>query len=790
MILLGSLLAAAAVVGLAGMVAGYVYLAPQLPSVDTLREVQLQVPLRVYTRDGRLIAEFGEKRRSPVAIEDVPDEMVKAFLAAEDDRFFQHPGVDYQGLTRAALNLARTGERAQGGSTITMQVARNFFLTREKTYLRKINEILLAFKIENELSKLEILELYLNKIYLGSRAYGVRAAAQVYYGADLDELSIAQIAMIAGLPKAPSVSNPLANPARAMGRRNYVLARMHSLGWIDDAQYRQALAEPDSARLHALAPEVHAPHVAEMVRAEVVQRFGEEEAYTAGLRVFTTIDARAQGAANAALRAGLLAYDERHGYRGPEARFDLAAHADEAAWESLLGGQRPVGGLLPGLITAVEERGAEVYLRGGEIATLGWEALSWARPFITENRQGPAPQSATDVVQPGDLVRLQALPEGGWRLAQVPAVEGALAAVAPRDGALLSLVGGFDFFSSKFNRALQAQRQPGSAFKPFVYSAALEKGLTPATIINDAPVVHEDTHLEGTWRPGNYSGRFYGPTRVREALVHSRNLVSIRLLQAIGTGYGADFSARFGFADRALPRSLSLALGSGVTTPLEMATAYAVFANGGFLVTPYFIERIEDVYGRVLYEAEPAVVCPECDGLLAVGDAEEDTPAPQPAPRAISAQNAFLMTSMMRDVIRHGTGQGALRLGRQDIAGKTGTTNDLRDAWFCGYQEEVSAAVWVGFDRMQPLGNGETGGRAALPIWTEFMRVALDGRSQRMPEQPPGLVTVRVDPESGLLAGAETPNAIFETFFAESVPKQVSGSAGGGAAVRVPEQLF
>jgi penicillin-binding protein 1A len=775
------------------LVGGYLHLAPQLPSVDALRDVQLQVPLRVYTRDGALIQEFGEKRRSPARIAEVPDLMVKAFLAAEDDRFFEHPGVDYQGLVRAAVNLIKTGEKAQGGSTITMQVARNFFLSREKTYLRKLSEILLSFKIEHELSKPEILELYLNKIYLGNRAYGVGAAAQVYYGKELYDLTLAEMAMIAGLPKAPSVSNPIASPARAMGRRNYVLGRMQAVGYIDAEQHRAALAEPDSARLHALAIEVEAPHVAEMVRTEMMRRFGEE-AYTGGYRVYTTLEARLQRTATAALRTALLEYDRRHGYRGAERRVDLAAHPDSAAWERLLA-VPAVGQLVPALVLEVGEQSVTAMRRGGELVELDWAALSWARPYIDENRRGPAPKTAADILSRGDLIRLQALPEGGWRLAQVPAVEGALVALAPRDGAALALVGGFDFAASKFNRVLQAQRQPGSAFKPFVYSAALDKGYTTASLINDAPVVFDDPHLESTWRPGNYSGRFYGPTRLREALVQSRNLVSIRLLQAIEIPYAVRYAARFGFVPRSLPSNLTLALGSGTTTPLEMVTGYAVFANGGHLVTPYYLERIEDASGRLLYRAEPAVVCEACDGdVQQVADAPEGPPAPprQLAPRVISAQNAFLMTSMMRDVIQRGTGRGALRLGRQDIAGKTGTTNDLRDAWFCGYHEEVVAAAWVGFDRVHPLGDGETGGRAALPMWVDFMRAALEGVPQRPAEQPPGLITVRLDPESGLLAGADVPNAIFETFLAGSAPTQVSGPrpGGGGGAVESPEQLF
>ncbi len=796
------------VIGLLGgltVLAVYLYLAPQLPSTENLRSVQFQVPLRVYTQDGQLISEFGEKRRTPIAVEQLPDLLVKAFLAAEDDRFFEHPGVDYHGLLRAAFHLLMTGEKTQGGSTITMQVARNFFLSSEKTYLRKLNEILLALKIERELTKQEILGLYLNKIYFGNRAYGISAAAQTYYGTDVRQLSLGQMAMLAGLPKAPSANNPIVNPERALTRRNYVLGRLRELGYISDAQYRAAVSEPDTARLYSLPTEVNAPYVAEMVRAEMVRRYGEE-AYTAGYRVVTTVDGRLQQTANAAVRAALLKYDQRHGYRGPEGHFDLAQHPGPEAWDRLLGGYAVIGELLPGLVVRVEGQSATVYRRGGATVELEWNGLSWAHPYINENKRGPAPKTAAEILKPGDIVRLQPLPEGEWRLAQLPAVEGAFVALDPRDGAIRALVGGFDFNRSKFNRVTQAYRQPGSSFKPFIYSAALEKGFTAASLINDAPVVVEDAALEGVWRPSNYSGRFYGPTRLREALVHSRNLVSIRLLQAIDVGYAADYARRFGFGSRSLPRNLSLALGSGAVTPLELASAYAVFANGGFRVAVHFIERIEDLSGRILYQAEPPTACPECEPASEpVGMPETVSAAAKPdnrprnvAPRVISAQNAYLMTSMMRDVIQRGTGRAARRLGRQDLAGKTGTTNDQHDAWFCGYNRELVAAGWVGFDQLQSLGDGETGGYTALPMWIDFMRAAVADIPDRPPVQPPGLVTVRVDPETGLQAGAATPDAIFETFLVGSVPLQAVVSPAPEAKGKtpkergpvVPEQLF
>ncbi|MBI5041068.1 MAG: transglycosylase domain-containing protein, partial [Gammaproteobacteria bacterium] len=588
----------------------YAYIAPELPSIEALRDIQLQVPLRVYSRDQRLIAEFGEKRRIPVAIDKVPPLMVKAFLAAEDDRFFEHPGVDYQGLLRAGFELARTGEKRQGGSTITMQVARNFFLTTEKSYLRKLTEILLALKIERELTKNQILELYLNKIYLGQRAYGIGAAAQVYYGTTLEALTLAQTAMVAGLPKAPSRYNPITNPKRALVRRNYILGRMFELGFIDANIYDKALQEVDQASLHAAAVEVEAPYLAEMVRAEMFRRYGEE-AYAQGLHVYTTLDSRHQAAANVALRAGLLDYDRRHGYRGPERKLTLPAGEDRAAIAALIRNEQALGGLSPAVVMAVEGQSCRVVLHDGSELTLDWEALSWARRYKSVNQRGATPKAASDVVTVGDLVRIQ--PHGeGWRLTQLPVVEGALVALDPTDGTVVALVGGFDFFRSKFNRAVQAYRQSGSSFKPFIYSAALEKGFTPASVINDAPIVFDDPSWDKAWRPENYTGRFYGPTRLREALVHSRNVVSIRVLEAIGVRYAIDYVERFGFRKDSFYPNLSLALGTGTVTPLELTRAYAVFANGGYLIEPYFIERIVDATGNVLFQAQPRRVCSDC----------------------------------------------------------------------------------------------------------------------------------------------------------------------------------
>ncbi len=798
----------------------YAFIVPGLPSTQSLQDMQFQVPLRVYSRDGGLIAEFGEKKRAPLKYEEIPKRMVQAVLAAEDDRFFVHPGVDYQGLLRAVLHLLRTGEKGQGGSTITMQVARNFFLSREKTYLRKLNEIMLALKIESELSKEDILTLYLNKIYLGNRAYGVGAAAQVYYGVPVDKLSVAQLAMVAGLPKAPSRYNPVINPARALLRRNYVLGRMHDLGFINDATYDEALATVDDARLHGLSKEVTAPYIAEMTRAEMVKRFGDT-AYSAGYKVITSVGSRLQMAAHRAQRNTLLAYDRRHGYRGPLAQHTLAEDSGEEQWMPLLKTQQEINGLLPALVLATVEQSVVVYEPHRGVLRLDWPGLSWAAPVLENGRVGTPPKQAADILARGDVIYITKLPatkktDAGWQLAQIPEVEGALVSLDPHDGAIRALVGGFNFSSSKFNRVTQAERQPGSNFKPFLYSAALEKGFTPASLINDAPVVFEDEGLEATWRPENYSGKVFGPTRLRKALVKSRNLVSIRLLRAIGIGYTINYASRFGFDKKRLPRDLSLALGSGVVTPLEIVRGYAVFANGGFRTVPYFIDQIEDAKGKVLYRAEPFIACNNCEERLKrqqeITETEEPFMGPPTreealpvhiAPRVLTPQNAYLMRSMMMEVIQRGTGQRAKVLGRSDLAGKTGTSNDQQDAWFSGYTPDLVATAWVGFDKPKPLGARETGGRAALPMWIEFMRTGLQGLPEHALEQPPGLVTVRIDPKTGLLAGANNPNGIFETFRSENVPQQraedatattTSGSAaapttqdnGGG----VPEELF
>ena len=807
----GFFLAIIAVLGL------YLVIVPGLPSIDVLKDVRYQVPLKIYSRDMKLMAEYGEKRRTPLEYNQIPDLMIKAVLAAEDARFFEHPGVDFQGLLRAAFYLIRTGEKGQGGSTITMQVARNFFLSREKTYLRKINEIMLALKIEDVLTKEEILSLYLNKIYLGNRAYGIAAAAQVYYGKPIDQLNVAQLAMIAGLPKAPSSYNPIVNPARAVSRRNYVLGRMHALNFITDEQYQQALAFVDDASLHGLSQEVTAPYVAEMVRAEMYKRYGEE-AYSEGYSVVTSIDSRLQASANRAQRDDLLAYDRRHGYRGPISHHELADDSGQMQWMDLLRDQREVNGLFPALVLWVEDKLAVVYEPHRGVLRIDWPGLEWAAPPVgNAGHVGAKPKQASDILARGDIIRIVQEPDGQWFLAQVPTVEGALVSLDPHDGAIRALVGGFDFENRKYNLVTQAQRQPGSNFKPFNYSAGLAKGFTPATLINDAPVVFEDKGLEAAWRPENYSGKVFGPTRLREALVHSRNLVSIRLLRSIGISYDINYvSSRFGFDKKRLPRDLSLALGSVTVTPLEIVTGYAVFANGGYRTVPYFIDRIENAEGEVEYQADPYTVCDWCEEKAketkerqANGEepfvgppTREETPPVNIAPRVLTPQNAYLMRSMMMDVIKRGTGRRARVLHRPDIAGKTGTTNDQQDAWFSGFTPDVVTTTWVGFDDNRSLGAYETGSRAALPMWIEFMRTALKGLPVRPLRQPPGLVTVRIDPETGLLASADNPKAIFETFRVQNVPKRhavVTPTTGGSTGTEktpgnqdssVSEELF
>ncbi len=798
-------------VGVVGIT--YVVLEPDLPDVETLRDVQLQVPLRVFSEDGKLIGIFGEKRRIPVTVDEMPDYLKQAFLAGEDARFYEHPGIDYQGITRAVLSLLTTGEKTIGGSTITQQLARNFFLTSEKTWNRKIKEAFLALKIEQQLDKNEILELYLNKIFLGYRAYGVGAAAEVYYGKSTSQLSLAQCAMIAALPKAPSRINPITSPDRALERRDYVLNRMLELGYIDELQFSDAINDPDRAYYHGAIAEISAPYMAEMVRVKALEILGSQ-AYTGGFVVKTTIDSRLQTAANLAVSNGLEEYDQRHGFRGPEAHVDLEEDASTSDWAEILLPHRAISGLEPGLVIETGEGLALVYLRNGQTVALSLEDMKWAAPFVDRDRKGKEPKSIEDIMVKGDIIRARLHNDGRWKLGQLPEVESALVSLDPHSGDIKALVGGYDFARSKFNRVTQSRRQPGSSFKPFIYSAALEKGFTVASLVNDAPIVFEDSELERTWKPENFSEKFFGPTRLREAMVNSRNLVSIRLLRDIGVEYARDYDQNFGFKKEELPANLTMALGSASLTPLSMARAYAVFANGGYLVTPQYIRTITDSKGRIVFQTLPSVICDDCKaeaqapgtgqpeieklapelrtleitteatGLEDVANSsslavEAKTPEDNFAQRTISPQNAYLVRSMMMDVVRRGTGVRAMELGRRDLAGKTGTTNEQRDAWFSGYNDYLVTSVWVGFDNHEPLGRRELGGRAALPVWIEFMAVALEGIEDKPPVMPDGLAQARIDPETGMLAALDNPDGIMEIFQAGRLPPMQETDQGG-----------
>ncbi|GGU61597.1 penicillin-binding protein [Pseudomonas laurentiana] len=769
----------ALVLGLSG---AFLYLSPSLPSVEALRSIQLQIPLRVYSSDGKLIAEFGEMRRSPIRFADIPPHFIQALLAAEDDNFANHYGVDPSSLMRAATQLVKSGHIQSGGSTITMQVAKNFFLSSERSFSRKTNEILLALQIERELTKDEILELYVNKIYLGNRAYGIEAAAQVYYGKSIRDVSLAQMAMIAGLPKAPSRFNPLANPVRAKERRDWILGRMYKLGKIDEASYLSALAEPINASYHVPTPEVNAPYIAEMARAEMVGRYGSD-AYTEGFRVTVTVPSDLQEMANDAVLEGLLAYDQRHGYRGPESRLPGKTRA---AWLQELTKQRPLGGLEPAIVTKVDKSGLHVLTRTGEELPVAWDSMKWARPFLNTNSQGRSPQQPADVAQIGDLIRVQRLNSGTLKFSQVPTAQSALVSLDPHSGAIRALVGGFSFEQSNYNRAMQAKRQPGSSFKPFIYSAALDNGYTAASLVNDAPIVFVDEYLDKVWRPKNDTNTFLGPIRLREALYKSRNMVSIRLLQSLGVDPTIDYITKFGFNKQDLPRNLSLALGTATLTPMEIATGWSTFANGGYKVSPYLIERIESRNGETLFTANPARVpqgAEDQNGIAAPepGPISVDTSnptavaqAPVIAPRVIDGRTAYILTSMLEDVIKRGTGRRAMVLGRTDLAGKTGTTNEAKDAWFSGYNADYTTTVWTGFDQPETLGHREYGGTVALPIWINFMGAALKDKPAHTLAEPEGILSLRIDPASGRAATPSTPNAYFELFKAEDSPPSVN----------------
>ena len=776
----------------------YFYVAPEMPSVTDLKNIRLQTPLRIYARDGQLLGEFGEQRRIPVAMSEVPSLMINAFLAAEDDRFFEHPGVDYAGLLRATMKLIETGEKKQGGSTITMQLARNYFLTSERTYKRKIKEIFLALLIEKNFSKNEILELYLNKIFLGQRAYGVGAAADVYYGVAVQDLNLAQIAMIAGLPKAPSVYNPLRDPPLSLKRRNYVLNRMLELKMIEATTHTAATMAPVTAKWHDAIIEVDAPYVAEMARLEAIERFGYN-AYTDGYEIHTTVESDLQAQANKSIRKALGEYDTRHGYRGAEKHFGADVLTDSELLETTLDQIKEAGGLMPAIVTEVHDKTFEVLIKGAGKATIELAGYSWAHRYIDQDKYGPAPQSADEVVSVGDLVRVEKQ-DAGWQLGQLPKVNGAIVALAADSGAIVALSGGLDFSLSNFNRAIQAKRQPGSAFKPFIYSAALAHGYTPASIVNDAPVVFTDFRTRLDWRPVNYSGKFFGPTRLREALKHSRNLVSIRLVDSLSVRNTLDYIMRFGFDRSDQPYNLTLALGSGAVTPLGLASGFTTFANGGVRVEPYLVDTIRQAE-KTIYAAQTPRICAEgCDQKISDAlDAAvrlEATAASTAttsgyARRTIPSGVAYQISSMLQDAIRGGTGQRALALKRSDLAGKTGTTNDQHDAWFVGFNRDIVTVSWVGFDDHQPLGRYETGSRAALPMWIEFMKAALDNKEERSYFKPPNIVTARIDPETGMLAHPMDEDSVIESFRDEYLPKDISsGASDNKQQEQQPEKLF
>lgn len=825
----------AAVIVVAGT---YIYVRNDLPSVDVLKNINLQTPLRVYAADGSLLGLFGEQRRIPLRMEDMPGHLVDAFIAAEDARFQEHSGIDYMGLMRAAYMLLKTGEKRHGGSTITMQLARNFFLSNERTYERKLKEIILALIIEHKFSKDEILALYLNKIFFGHQAYGVGAAAEVYYGKTIDRLTLDEVAMIAGLPKAPSRYNPITNSARALERRNYVLDQMLRLNMITQPEHAVARSAADKAMWHRPQLQLEAPYVAEMVRAELFERYGPG-IYTDGYEAMTTIDPGLQEAANAVLRAQLLKYDRRHGYRGAEASMEGGASLDDFSL---------IGDLWPAQVVALNGKEAHLYLSDGTRVVIGKPGYLWARPYISEDARGNWPLMAADVFQVGDIVRVTLDESGEWVLAQLPDVEGAFVSLKARSGDIAALVGGFDFKRSKFNRVVQAERQPGSSFKPFIYSAALEHGYTPSSIVNDAPIIFSDGSSAEAWRPSNYGRKFHGPTRLRKALAHSRNLASINLADAIGLRRVLEHIMKFGFRRENHPYNLTMALGSGTVTPYELVKAYAAFANGGFLIEPRLITRVRR-NGEIVYRSDTSEVCSACDiehtapfaeeTIRTVSEAEADTATgvegggnvegndsgdkasttPTPSvdvaisateasavagdtgestlpPRIIDADVAYQMVGMLKDVIRYGTGRKARALKRTDIAGKTGTTNEQYDAWFAGFSPDIVSVSWVGFDDHRPLGRRETGGVAALPMWMDFMRAVSDkyppvkAGDANDYYRSPNIVDARIDPETGLLAHPQMHDALLETFRSEHLPAKFAPPADTPSVDDKRKELF
>ncbi len=802
----------------------YLVLKNDLPSVETLKDVRLQTPMRVFSQDGELISQFGEKRRIPLKLNEMPPMLIKAVLATEDSRFYEHPGIDLIGVMRAATVVATTGDYSQGASTITQQLARLFFLSREKKIIRKVKEAFLAIHIEELLSKDEILELYLNRIELGQRAFGVGAAAQVYFGKNIQDLTLSEIAIIAGLPQAPSVLNPVRSPSRARARRNIVLGRMLAEKYITQQEYDDAIQAPIISKLHGAQVTASAPYLAEMVRQEVVARYGEEEAYSKGFQVFTTVDARQQTRAVNALQANLHAYDERHGFRGPlktvwpaekivaadgSISFKEDKRLSDEAILAYLDEQDAIEKLQPAVVTQVQAQSAEVMLSGGRKIDLPWDGLKWARAYISNERQGNAPSNAGQILSPGMLIYVREQ-EGQWRLSQLPQASSALVALNPKDGAIRALVGGYSFSQTQFNRVTQANRQVGSNIKPFIYSAALEHGYTLASVINDAPIHEWDEGSGQAWRPKNSPEEYDGPIRLREALAKSKNVVSVRLISGVGIDHTIGHLAKFGFHAKDLPRNQTLALGSASLTPLELVTGYAVFANGGYLVKPYVITKILDDQNNLIYEHQAVSVCDQCEQLTAntaaaasgdeqavSNDAATETsavaaeatvteplkPTEQYAPRVISAQNAFLIAESMKSAIWggpgwNGTAHKLKALKRRDVSGKTGTTNDVKDAWFSGFTPDLVITSWVGFDdsesvlgRSVTLG-GESGATTALPSWQNFAELALENTPEQFPPTPTGIVSVRIDRKTGLLTQASDDSSEFEYFMQGTEPTQ------------------
>ncbi|AIS53607.1 PBP1A family penicillin-binding protein [Vibrio coralliilyticus] len=805
------------VLGVGTIVGFYFYVKPELPDVATLKDVKLQTPMQIFTQDGKLISQFGEKRRIPVTYDEIPPHLIEALIATEDSRFYDHPGIDPIGIARAAVVVALSGSAKQGASTITQQLARNFFLSNDKKIMRKIKEIFIAIHIEQLLSKEEILELYVNKIFLGYRSYGFGAAAQTYFGKDLQNLTLSEIATLAGMPKAPSTMNPIYSLQRATSRRNVVLKRMLDEKYITEDEYQQARAEEIMSRYHGAEIELSAPYVAELARAWMVARYGEE-AYSSGMNVYTTVDSKLQSAANEAAINNLLAYDERHGYRGAEKVLWKAGQTafDEQKIDDTLDRVPTYGSLLPAVVTQVTAQQATVWVKNQGVKTLEWDGIKWARKFLTDDRQGPAPKAATDVLEEGQQIWVRQVEtpveDGGvqtaWHLSQVPNANTAFVAMDPENGAVLSLVGGFNFVHNKFNRATQSVRQVGSSIKPFIYSAAIDKGLTLATLVNDAPINQWDKSQGTAWRPKNSPPTYIGPTRLRIGLAQSKNVMAVRVLREVGLDETRQYLTRFGFDIDQVPRSETIALGAGSLTPMKMAQGYSVFANGGYYVEPHYISKVEGPFGDVEFEATPKSICrQDCEQAATETVTNEfqeqdvepqDDQTPQYAPQVISEQTAFLVREMMYSNIWgggnwrdgtgwNGTGWRAQALKRRDVGGKTGTTNDSKDAWYNGYGPGMVAVSWVGFDdhnrklgRTKPNSNlgkeqisgAEAGAKTAQPAWVDFMHTALAGVPAQQKVIPPNIVRVRIDRDSGLLTNKFDSSSMFEYFLEGTEPTE------------------